>query len=255
MPSTTHRIWLARAHGEIMADRMSGSSHPSGRSRRENNLVQTSASIPHASSKFWGTYLLSLCFCTHSLSGIELRYSFSDSFNPRTISSNEVGVTGMSPQALPQFELPLIRNLQHLINILIGRKTCTNKRRSLRGADSECSRSSDPDPPDFANLWSSKTKAPPTPFRVQRRPFEQLFPEVCSTESLRSDLPHGNGSCVHLAALLGYRGTASSSQSSRLKFAAFLLETPSSAVIAVRSGISLPVRPEIGLFSGVSPQR
>ena len=121
----------------------------------KNNLVQTSASIPHASSKFWGTYLLSLCFCTHSLSGIELRYSFSDSFNPRTISSNEVGVTGMSPQALPQFELPLIRNLQHLINILIGRKTCTNKRRSLREANSECSRSSDPDPPNFANLWSS----------------------------------------------------------------------------------------------------
>ena len=75
-----------------------------------NISVQTFALIPHASSKFWGTYLLSLCFCAHSLSGIELRYSFSDSFNLRTISSNEVGVTGMAPIGLSQFELPLIRN-------------------------------------------------------------------------------------------------------------------------------------------------
>jgi hypothetical protein len=75
-----------------------------------NILVQTFASIPHASSKFWGTYLLSLCFCAHSLSGIELRYSFSDSFSLRTNSSNEVGVTGMAPIGLSQFELPLIRN-------------------------------------------------------------------------------------------------------------------------------------------------
>jgi len=96
---------------EIIADRMSGSRVLPKVAVGERNIsVQTFASIPHASSKFWGTYLLSLCFCAHSLSGIELRYSFSDSFNLRTISSNEVGVTGMAPIGLSQFELPLIRN-------------------------------------------------------------------------------------------------------------------------------------------------
>src|SRR5450759_1314296 len=68
-----------------------------------NISAQSFDSITHASSKSWGTYLLSLCFCAHSFNGIELRYSFSDSFNRRTISSNEVGVWGMSMQDLPQF--------------------------------------------------------------------------------------------------------------------------------------------------------
>jgi hypothetical protein len=96
---------------EIMADRMSGSHVlPTVVVGGRNIFVQTFASIPHASSKFWGTYLLSLCFCAHSLSGIEPRYSFSDSFNLRTISSNEVGATGMAPIGLSEFELLLIRN-------------------------------------------------------------------------------------------------------------------------------------------------
>jgi hypothetical protein len=74
--------------------------------------VQTFATIPHASSKSWGTYLLSLCFFAHSFNGIEFRHSFSDRFNRVTISSNEVGVTGMTPPlGLPQFELLLIRKL------------------------------------------------------------------------------------------------------------------------------------------------
>jgi hypothetical protein len=64
--------------------------------RAENIWTQSLATIPHASSKSCGTYLLSLCFFAHSLNGIELRYSFSDSFNLPTISSNEVGVLGMS---------------------------------------------------------------------------------------------------------------------------------------------------------------
>jgi hypothetical protein len=103
---------LQRPHmKEIVADRMSGSRViPKLVVGGRNISVQTFASIPHASSKSWGTYLVSLCFCAHSLSGIELRYSFSDSFNLRTISSNEVGVTGMAPIGLSQFELPLIRN-------------------------------------------------------------------------------------------------------------------------------------------------
>ena len=44
-------------------------------------------------------------------------------FNRRTISSNEVGVLGMSPQVLPQFRLTLLRKLVHLIDILSRRET------------------------------------------------------------------------------------------------------------------------------------
>ncbi len=62
--------------------------------------------------------MLSLCFFAHSFNRAELRYSFSDSLNLRTISSKEDGVLGISPQGLPQFELLLIRNfgtfLKHL---------------------------------------------------------------------------------------------------------------------------------------------
>ena len=56
-------------------------------------------------------YLLSLCFCAHSFNGTEFRYSFSVSFSRRAISSNEVGVLGMSATGLPQFGLPLFRNV------------------------------------------------------------------------------------------------------------------------------------------------
>jgi|SRR5450631_1313751 len=116
---------VATAHRELMADGIKG------RSRRENVLVQTFATIPHASSKSWGTYLLSLCFRAHSFSGIELRYSFSDNFNWLTITSNEVGVLGMSPQGLPQFELLLIRNFRTSQTILSGREPFPNERKSL----------------------------------------------------------------------------------------------------------------------------
>jgi hypothetical protein len=58
------------------------------------------------SGRFW---VIAEVFA-HSFNGAELRYSFSDSFNWRTIPSNEVGVLGMSPQGLPQFELLLVRN-------------------------------------------------------------------------------------------------------------------------------------------------
>ena len=39
----------------------------------ENIWAQTFTTMPHSSSKSWGTYLLSLCFCAHSFNGIELR--------------------------------------------------------------------------------------------------------------------------------------------------------------------------------------
>ena len=77
----------------------------------ESIWAQTFTSRPHASSNSWGTYLLSLFCCAHFFNGIELRYSCSDSFNRRTISSNEVGVLGMFAPALPQFGFPLDRNL------------------------------------------------------------------------------------------------------------------------------------------------
>ena len=44
-----------------------------------NISSQSFVAIPHAFSKSCGTYLLSLYFCAHSLNGIELQYSFSDS--------------------------------------------------------------------------------------------------------------------------------------------------------------------------------
>src|ERR1039458_98966 len=75
------------------------------------SLFHSALAIPHASSKSWGTYLLSLCFCAHSFRGIELRYCFSDKFNRRTICSNELGVLGMSSEGLPQLRLPLFCNL------------------------------------------------------------------------------------------------------------------------------------------------
>src|ERR1035441_6318640 len=96
----------------------------------ENIWAQTFTTMPHSSSKSWGTYLLSLCFCAHSFNGIELRYSFSDNFNWRTIPSNEVGVLGMSPQGLPQFELLLIRNFCTSQTILSGREPYPNERKS-----------------------------------------------------------------------------------------------------------------------------
>src|SRR5689334_5152249 len=39
---------------------------------RKNTSPQSFASIPHASSKSWGTYLLSLCFFAHSFNVTEL---------------------------------------------------------------------------------------------------------------------------------------------------------------------------------------
>jgi hypothetical protein len=96
-PPASPTQFVAPAHEEIIADGMDVSHIPLRSRSREDLSLQTFASIPHASSKSWGTYLLSLCFLAHSFNGIEFRYSFSDSFNLRTISSNEVGVLGISP--------------------------------------------------------------------------------------------------------------------------------------------------------------
>src|ERR1039458_2418504 len=89
----------SRISAKLVTPSISGK-QPSG---AENIWAQSFAAIPHASSKSWGTYLLSLYLCAHSFNGIELRYSFSDIFNRRTICSNELGVLGMSSEGLPQF--------------------------------------------------------------------------------------------------------------------------------------------------------
>ena len=109
IPKSARRCLFNLAHLATYSDSMRLSSSPSREISGFGHSPQ--CRTLHASSKSRGT-LVSLCFCGHCLKGIELRYSFSDRFNRRTISSNEVGVLSIFAPALPQFELTLSRNLR-----------------------------------------------------------------------------------------------------------------------------------------------